>query len=76
MQLDQYVAELQRHLATAADSSGDEARVVAERLAAPLEAATRLVLLEALSAASGEITANSRPDPSTCACAGATPSSW
>lgn len=61
MQLDQYVAELQRHLATAADSSGDEARAVAERLGAPLEAATRLVLLEALSAAAGEITRELSP---------------
>jgi hypothetical protein len=61
VQLDQYVAELQRHLATAADSSGDEARAVAERLGAPLEAATRLVLLEALSAAAGEITRELSP---------------
>ncbi|WP_434619132.1 histidine kinase [Arthrobacter sp. A5] len=61
MQLDQYVAELQHHLAVAAESGGDEVRAVAERLSAPLDSATRLVLLEALSAAAGEITRELSP---------------
>ncbi|MEO5921474.1 MAG: toxin-antitoxin system HicB family antitoxin [Pseudolysinimonas sp.] len=56
MQLDQYVAELQRNLAVAAESGGADVRAVAERLAAPLDSATRLVLLDALSAAAAEIT--------------------
>lgn len=61
MQLDQYVAELQRHLALAAESGGDEARAVAERLAAPLDSAARLVLLDALSTAAAEITRELSP---------------
>jgi hypothetical protein len=61
MELTPYIDELQRHLALAAEAGGDDARVIAERLAAPLEAATRLVLLEALSAAAGEITRDIAP---------------
>lgn len=61
MELTPYIDELQRHLAIAAEAGGDDARVVADRLAAPLEAATRLVLLEALSAAAGEITRDIAP---------------
>ncbi|MCY0904206.1 histidine kinase [Arthrobacter sp. H14-L1] len=61
MQLDQYVAELKHHLAVAAESGGDEARAIAERLSAPLDSATRLVLLEALSAAAGEISRELSP---------------
>jgi predicted transcriptional regulator len=61
MELTPYIDELQRHLAIAAEAGGDDARVIAERLAAPLEAATRLVLLEALSAAAGEITRDIAP---------------
>ncbi|MDM4720050.1 toxin-antitoxin system HicB family antitoxin [Micromonospora sp. WMMA1363] len=40
---------------------GDEARALAERLTAPLESAIRLTLLEALSAASAEITRDLAP---------------
>jgi hypothetical protein len=61
MDLAPYVHDLQAHLAVAAEAGGEEARVVAERLSAPLEAATRLVLLEALSAAAGEITRELAP---------------
>lgn len=61
MDLAPYVHDLQRHLAVAAEAGGEESRVVAERLSAPLEAATRLVLLEALSAAAGEITRELAP---------------
>ncbi|NAZ88857.1 histidine kinase, partial [Kineococcus sp. T90] len=45
MELTRYVDDLQRQLATAAGAGGDEARELAERLTAPLEAAARLVLL-------------------------------
>lgn len=61
MELNGYVDELQRQLSIAADAGGAEARDLAERLAAPLDAAARLMLLEALSAAAGEITAELAP---------------
>src|SRR5690242_17632936 len=61
MELEPYVLDLQRHLAVAADAGGDASREVAERLTAPLEAATRLVLLEALAAAASEITRELAP---------------
>ncbi|MFE4465433.1 ribbon-helix-helix protein, CopG family [Oerskovia sp. NPDC056781] len=61
MELTRYVDELQHQLATAAAAGGDEARELAGRLSAPLDAAVRLVLLEALSTAAGEITAELAP---------------
>src|SRR5690242_6917706 len=61
MDLAPYVDDLQRQLSVAAEAGGDEARVVAERLSAQLEAATRLVLLDALSTAAGEITRELAP---------------
>jgi hypothetical protein len=61
MDLAHYVNDLQRQLETAADAGGDEARALAERLTAPLESATRLVLLEALSVAASEITRELAP---------------
>jgi len=61
MDLTRYVDELQRQLSTAAAAGGDEARELAGRLTAPLDAAVRLVLLEALSAAAGEISAELAP---------------
>ena len=61
MELDQYVTDLQRQLANAAENGGDETRAAAERIAAGLDAATRLVLLDALSAAVGEITRDLAP---------------
>ena len=48
MNLTNYVHELQQQLEVAADAGGEEARALAERLIAPLAAATRLILLEAL----------------------------
>lgn len=60
MDLAPYVASLRSQLVVAAGGS-DEQREVAERLAASLEATTRLVLLEALSAAAGEITLELAP---------------
>jgi hypothetical protein len=61
MDLSQYIDDLQRQLALAADAGSEDARQLAERLAAPLEAATRLVLLDALSAAASEITRDLAP---------------
>lgn len=61
MDLSRYVDQLQHQLATAAAASGDEARELAGRLTAPLDAATRLVLLDALSDAAGEISAELAP---------------
>jgi predicted transcriptional regulator len=61
MELGQYVSELQRQLVEAAEHGGDDTRAVAERLASGLDAATRLVLLDALSAAVGEITRDLAP---------------
>nr|SBO97075.1 hypothetical protein BN4615_P6591 [Nonomuraea gerenzanensis] len=52
---------LRRELAVAAGAGGEEARALAERLAATLESATRLALLEALSAAADEITHDLTP---------------
>jgi len=56
MDLSPYVDQLRRELAIAAGPGGEEARALAERLAATLDSATRLALLEALSAAADEIT--------------------
>jgi predicted transcriptional regulator len=61
MELAPYVTDLQRQLVDAAASGSDETRAVAERLAHALDAATRLVLLDALSAAAGEITRDLAP---------------
>ncbi len=61
MDLTRYVDDLQRRLAAAAEMGGDDARQMAERLAAPLDAAVRLVLLEALASAAGEISAELAP---------------
>ncbi|MFC4605314.1 toxin-antitoxin system HicB family antitoxin [Rhodococcus kronopolitis] len=61
MDLTRYVDELQHQLATAAAAGGDEARELADRMTAPLDAAVRLVLLDALSTAANEITADLAP---------------
>jgi hypothetical protein len=61
MDLARYVNELQHQLGVAAEAGGAEARALAERLTAPLESATRLVLLEALSVAASEITRDLAP---------------
>lgn len=62
MDLYPYVEALRQQLATVAQAGGEETTALAERLTAPLEAATRLVLLEALSAAASEITCDLAPD--------------
>ncbi len=61
MELGQYVSDLQRQLMDAAENGTEDTRAVAERLAAGLDAAVRLVLLDVLSAATGEITRDLAP---------------
>lgn len=61
MELGQYVTDLQRQLVNAAENGDDDTRAVAERLAASLDATARLVLLDVLSAAAGEITRDLAP---------------
>lgn len=61
MDLAPYVDHLRRELAVAAAAGGEEARAVGERLAATLDSAARLALLEALSAAADEITRDLAP---------------
>jgi hypothetical protein len=61
MDLLPYVAQVHRQLVVAAEAGGPEAVEVAERLAAPLESTTRLVLLDALTEAATEITEGLAP---------------
>lgn len=61
MDLTTYVEHLQAQLATGADAAGEEARAVVERLAAPLDAAIRLTLQDALAVAAEEITCELAP---------------
>jgi antitoxin component of RelBE/YafQ-DinJ toxin-antitoxin module len=61
MDLGVYVETLQRQVAVAAEAGGDEARAVAERLTVPLEAAIRLTLQDAVTAAAEEITCDLAP---------------
>ncbi|MFG2820036.1 hypothetical protein ACGFX4_11480 [Kitasatospora sp. NPDC048365] len=61
MDLTPYVDNLRRELAVAAEAGGDDARRLAERLTAPLESATRLTMLNVLSAAMAEITRELAP---------------
>jgi hypothetical protein len=61
MDLTPYVETIQRELAVAAAAGGEDARALAERLTAPLDSAIRLMLLEALSAAAGDITRELAP---------------
>lgn len=61
MDLTPYVDNLRHELAVAADTGGEEARALAERLTTPLESAVRLTLLNALSSAMTEITRDLAP---------------
>ena len=61
MELEGYVNGLREQLAVASAAGGEEARALAERLTAPLDAAVRLMLLEALSVAAAEITRELAP---------------
>ena len=61
MDFSPYVDQLRRELLAAAEVGGDDARALAERLTAPLEASLRLALLSALSTAAEEITGQLAP---------------
>ena len=61
MEMRPYVDELCHEFMVAAAGGGEDARVLAERLIGPLETATRLTLLKALSAAADEITRELAP---------------
>jgi HicB family len=61
MELGPYVDRLRNELLVAAEAGGKDARALAERLTAPLDSATRLVLLEAMAAAADEITRDLAP---------------
>ena len=61
MDLAPYLADVRDQLAVAAAAGGEDARALAERLSAPLDAAIRLALLDALSAATAEITQEMAP---------------
>ncbi|MGH8915625.1 MAG: toxin-antitoxin system HicB family antitoxin [Acidimicrobiia bacterium] len=61
MILGMHVESLREQLIAAAEMGGAESMAVVDRLSAGLEAATRLVLLEALSAAADEITRELAP---------------
>lgn len=61
MDLMPYVENIQRQLAVTAEAGGPEARALAERLFAPLDATVRLTLQDALAAAADEITCELAP---------------
>ena len=61
MELNTYVDKLGDQLAVAAAAGGDDARLLAERLIAPLDSAVRLMLLDVLGAAAAEITRELAP---------------
>ncbi len=57
MDITPYVENLRRDLLAAAESAGEDARLVAERLGYALDPSARLALMEAISQAASEITA-------------------
>src|SRR5439155_2934723 len=61
MDLRFHVESLRRQLAAAALVSGEDARVLVERLAAPLDAAIQLTLQDVVAAAAEEITTELAP---------------
>lgn len=61
MDLEPYLADLRHQLVAVADPGGPEARDLADRLAASLESAFRLAMLDALSLAAAEITQELAP---------------
>src|SRR5262245_65858633 len=61
MELAPYIEPLQRELSAAAAVAGDDVRNAADRLLTSLDAAVRLVLIDALSAAAEQITAELAP---------------
>jgi hypothetical protein len=61
MELDRYLEDIHAQLDSAAQAGGDQEQEVARRLSAPLDAAVRLALLDALAAAAEEITVELAP---------------
>ncbi|MFD0310857.1 hypothetical protein [Streptomyces sp. NPDC127119] len=61
MDLTPHIDALRRELLVAAEAGGEDARELAERLIAPLEAATHLAMLNVLSAAMDDITRDLAP---------------
>ena len=61
MELQTYVDDVRDQLLTAAENSGDESRLAAERMTATIDSALRLALLEAVSAAADDITVELAP---------------
>ena len=61
MDLRPYVDSIHQQLVVAAEAGGDEARALADRLVAPLDAAIRLALQDVLAAAAEEITTELAP---------------
>jgi hypothetical protein len=61
MELEQHVNLLREQLAVAAEAGGDDARLLAQRLTAPLDSAVRLMLLDVLTVAAAEITRELAP---------------
>jgi hypothetical protein len=61
MDLRHYVEKIHRQVETAAEAGGDEARELADRLLASLDAAIQLTLQDALAAAVEEITCELAP---------------
>src|SRR6478735_12628087 len=61
MELGRYIEALHRQSIAAADAGGPESRAAIERVLPGLDAAVRVVLLEALSAAADEITRELAP---------------
>jgi hypothetical protein len=61
MDLRIYIDSVHQQLIAAAEAGGEDARALAERLIAPLEAAVRLTIQDALAAAAEEITRELAP---------------
>src|SRR5437867_5509576 len=61
MDLRLYVNNIHRQLMVAAEAGGDDARALAERLVAPLDAAIRLTFQDVLAAAAEQITCELAP---------------
>jgi len=61
MELDRYIESIHQQLEASAEAAGEEARALAERLVAPLDASIRLSLQDALAAAAEEITVELAP---------------
>src|SRR5437870_10531671 len=61
MDLGPHVENIHHQLAVAAEAGGDDARALAERLVAPLDAAIRLTLQDVLAAAAEQITCELAP---------------